>query len=221
MSHQASHLLAFTDRTLQGVISNGCFYQLAARLARYTKNDTYAEWAEKTYDWLWTSQLINQDTWEVYDSYHFDERTKTCPSDQIGLIQWSYNIGTMIMGTAFMWNHTGDQKWADRLNGYLPNVQRVFFLPEYGGNVMTEYACEGNGNCNKDQRSFKAYLSRWLALTVQMAPFTSPTIMPWLQGSAQAAIRQCVAGPGNAVGGPVACGRKWYGMSRHCPEDFC
>lgn len=33
-------------------IANGGFFQLAARLARYTGNSTYSDWAEKTYDWM-------------------------------------------------------------------------------------------------------------------------------------------------------------------------
>lgn len=88
--------------TSKNTISNGCFFQLAARLARYTKNSTYADWAEKTYDWMWTSQLINEETYEVYDSFSFTEQTRQCPSDKVQLIQWTYNIGTMIMGSAFM-----------------------------------------------------------------------------------------------------------------------
>lgn len=32
--------------------SNGGFFQLAARLARHTKNETYAEWAVKSWDWM-------------------------------------------------------------------------------------------------------------------------------------------------------------------------
>lgn len=71
---------------------------------------------------------------------------------------------------------------------------------------MVEYACEDHGTCNKDQRSFKAYLARWLAITVQLAPFTTGRILPWLQTSAGAAFKAC---SGGAPGG-VVCGRRWY-----------
>lgn len=71
---------------------------------------------------------------------------------------------------------------------------------------MVEYACEPSANCNKDQRSFKAYLARWLAVSVQIAPFTGGIIIPWLQTSASAAFRVC---SGGAPGG-VVCGRRWY-----------
>jgi mannan endo-1,6-alpha-mannosidase len=36
--------------TYKNSISNGCFFNLAARLAKYTGNDTYAQWADKTWD---------------------------------------------------------------------------------------------------------------------------------------------------------------------------
>jgi mannan endo-1,6-alpha-mannosidase len=187
----------------KNTISNGCFFQLAARLARYTGNQTYADWADKAYEWLTvTSPLVNAD-YEVYDSISFTDDHCNKP---IGEVQWTYNIGTLIAGVAFMYNHTdGADIWRKRLEGYLANTQRVFFLPEYGGKTMVEYACEPGGNCNKDQRSFKAYLSRWLTVTMQLAPFTVPQIKPWIETSAQAAARACSNTPQG-----LACGRTWY-----------
>jgi hypothetical protein len=106
-----------------------------------------------------------------------------------------------------MYNHTnGAQVWKDRILGYLENTQRVFFAPQYAnGKVMTEYACEPLNNCNKDQRSFKAYLSRWLAVCAQLAPFSQGTIMPWIQESSNAAAKACTS-----TDKGVACGRTWY-----------
>jgi mannan endo-1,6-alpha-mannosidase len=105
-----------------------------------------------------------------------------------------------------MYNYTnGNAKWQQRLAGLLDNTQRVFF-PEFGGGkVMVEYACETQNNCNKDQRSFKAYLSRWLAVSAQLAPFTAGQITPWLQSSAIAAAKACTP---SAAG--LGCGRTWY-----------
>jgi mannan endo-1,6-alpha-mannosidase len=96
--------------------------------------------------------------------------------------------------------------WKERLNGYLNNTQNVFFPAKYGGKILTEYACETQDNCNKDQRSFKGYLARWLAVATQLAPYTQSQIMPWLQTSAGAAAKVCSGGPP----GGVVCGRKWY-----------
>jgi mannan endo-1,6-alpha-mannosidase len=65
-------------------------------------------------------------------------------------------------------------------------------------------ACEASGKCNVDQKSFKAYLSRWMAQTSQVAPFTYDTIKPLLVSSAAAAAKSC---SGGADG--VTCGNKW------------
>ena len=69
---------------------------------------------------------------------------------------------------------------------------------------MYEVACEPNGKCNTDQRSFKAYLAQWMAATTKLAPFTYDMIMPKLQKSAQAAAASCNGGQdGNQ------CGLQW------------
>lgn len=52
-------------------------------------------------------------------------------------------------------------------------------------------------------------------MTVQVAPFTTGQILPWLQTSAMAAVKQCVA----ASAGGVACGRKWYAESDDGTRD--
>lgn len=70
---------------------------------------------------------------------------------------------------------------------------------------MFEVACEPHHTCNIDQRSFKAYLARFLALTVKMAPFTADSIMPRLRTSAVAAARHCGFGDDANT-----CGQKWY-----------
>ena len=72
---------------------------------------------------------------------------------------------------------------------------------------MSEISCEGPAKqtCNQDQPSFKAYLSRWMAITTQMAPFTADIIMPRLQKSAAAAAAQCIGGKSGRM-----CGRRWY-----------
>lgn len=80
-------------------ISNGGFFQLAARLARYTGNDTYAQWADKTWDWMETTPLFG-DEYNVYDGANIDLNC-TVPSPH----QWTYNVGTFLMGAANMYNY--------------------------------------------------------------------------------------------------------------------
>lgn len=76
---------------------------------------------------------------------------------------------------------------------------------------MYEATCERNTGgqggepCNTDQRSFKAYLSRWLAATTLLAPWTADTIMPLLRASALAAAQSCSGGSDD-----VTCGNRWW-----------
>jgi hypothetical protein len=67
-----------------------------------------------------------------------------------------------------------------------------------------EVACEPNNNCNVDQLSFKAYLSRWMAATTKVAPWTADQILPLLASSAQAAAQSCSGGDTGNI-----CGTKW------------
>jgi mannan endo-1,6-alpha-mannosidase len=59
---------------------------------------------------------------------------------------------------------------------------------------MIEVTCEIQGTCNIDQRSFKAYLSRWMGYTAAVAPWTRDLLNPRLQASAMAAAAQCTGG---------------------------
>ena len=74
----------------------------------------------------------------------------------------------------------------------------------FDNGVMKEVACEDNGKCDVDQRSFKAYLARWMAATTKVAPWTGATIMPLLQSSAKAAVATCTGGSDSQQ-----CGMKW------------
>jgi len=69
---------------------------------------------------------------------------------------------------------------------------------------MKEVACEDDGQCDVDQRSFKAYLARWMGYTAIIAPWTRDIIDPLLRTSAQAAVAQCNAGVNQ-----TSCGLKW------------
>jgi len=47
-------------------ISNGAFFQISARLARFTGNQTYVDWAEKIWDWVEEIGLMSS-TYDIYD----------------------------------------------------------------------------------------------------------------------------------------------------------
>jgi mannan endo-1,6-alpha-mannosidase len=88
-----------TGFKIKNAISNGGLFQIAARLARYTGNHTYADWAEKIWDWSATTPLLNTSTWNVDD-------TTTTESDctDHGDLQWTYNYGTYLIGAAYLYN---------------------------------------------------------------------------------------------------------------------
>ena len=85
-------------------ISNGCFFNLAARLGAYTHNETYFQWADKMWDWVSNPSIyLITENYMVFDGT--DDR-KNC-SDQ-NRVQWSYNAGVFLLGAATMWNQVSD-----------------------------------------------------------------------------------------------------------------
>ncbi|KAF1953452.1 glycosyl hydrolase family 76 protein [Byssothecium circinans] len=185
----------------KNLASNGGFFQLGARLALYTGNDTYAQKAIEVYDWMSnTVPLITKD-YHVFDGL---DALKNCSEPDRS--QWTYNYGIMIGGAAYMYNYTnGAQIWAERLQGFINRIP--YFIPEGYGSIMLE-PCEIPQKCNIDQVSFKAYLARWLAVSAQLAPFTAPQVMPHLQKAGKAAAQTCVSSDGVPL--PYKCGNRWY-----------
>lgn len=181
-------------------ISNGGLFQIAARLARYTGNTTYSDWAEKVWDWTAGVGLIDAQNYAIYDG---TDSSQNCSS--VNHVQWTYNVGMFVYGAAAMSNISAPSSpWASRVEG-LVNGSNVFFSPYSNAtNVMFEVACEEAGTCDTDQYAFKGFLARWLSKSSVLAPQIEGTIAPWLQTSAQAAARSCV-GLGNS-----SCGTKWY-----------
>jgi mannan endo-1,6-alpha-mannosidase len=85
--------------TTKNSISNGGLFQLSARLARYTNNQTYSDWAEKIWDWSASSPLLNNQTWKIADTTTIATQCK-----DHGDLQWTYNYGTYMSGCAYLYN---------------------------------------------------------------------------------------------------------------------
>ncbi|KAL2393304.1 Mannan endo-1,6-alpha-mannosidase DCW1 [Exophiala dermatitidis] len=178
----------------KNTISNGCFFNMASRLAVYTGNQTYADWAVKMWDWC-SAIGLRDDNYNFYDG---SDDTLNCT--ELDHLQWTYNAGTFLVGAANMYNYTnGSSEWKDRLNGIIGNL-KIFLKND----VMYEQACETVGTCNIDQRSFKAYLARWMAAAAVKAPFTYSSLKPILEASAKAAAAVCTGGSNG-----TSCGLKW------------
>ncbi|KAH8671468.1 glycoside hydrolase [Xylariales sp. PMI_506] len=176
-------------------IANGCFFNLGARLARYTQNETYAKWAEDTWDWV-TQIGFMSGNYAIYDGAHVETNCT-----DINKAQFSYNNAVYLLGAAYMFNYTnGDSVWEDRINGLLDATLKTFFP----NNIAYEIACETQMTCTTDMLSFKTYLHRWLSTMTQIAPFTATTVLPVLKDSATAAINQCTGGDNGRT-----CGFGW------------
>lgn len=84
--------------TYKNSIANGCFFNLGARLARYTGNATYAAWAERIWDWEQSVGLIDND-FNIFDGA---SDVQNCTV--ITPLQWSYNAGIYLHGAANLYN---------------------------------------------------------------------------------------------------------------------
>ena len=80
-------------------IAAGAFFQLAARLARYTGNQTYADWATKSYEWTSTVGFISDD-YRVFDGAFVKGNCSA-----ISRLQWTYVAATFMYGSAVMTNY--------------------------------------------------------------------------------------------------------------------
>ncbi|GKZ23217.1 hypothetical protein AbraIFM66951_001281 [Aspergillus brasiliensis] len=190
--------------TYKTSISNGGLFQLAARLARYTNNQTYVDWANTIWDWS-VNHLVNEKTWDVADSTNTE---LDCTS--IGNNQWSYNYAVFLSGAAYMYNYTNGEttKWKNGLDGLLNVTFAKFFPSKYGGEIMSEILCEPMEVCDDNEIAYKGLLAGSLTLTSMVAPYTSSVILPRLQGSAVGAAKQCSGGSDNTT-----CGQRWYQSS--------
>lgn len=186
----------------KNTVSNGCLFHIAARLYRYTSNESYAEWAEKTWDWVADLDYINTqgDAWPVYDGGFISDNCT-----EVSNLEWTYNTGLFIAGAAYMYNHTSDEKWLTRIQ-HIWERAKVFFMPTT--NIMYEAACQPTGRCNNDQRCFKAIFSRFLGLTCLMAPAMNSDIQSYLADTIPGVQASCSGGTDGHT-----CGLNWGNSS--------
>ncbi|KAI1333070.1 glycoside hydrolase family 76 protein [Xylariaceae sp. FL0255] len=181
-------------------VSNGGFFQMSARLARATNNDTYERWAEKVWDWSTKVQFIDQD-YVVHDGASSKQQC-----NPVNPTSYSYSQGIYMYGAAIMFNYTGgNSTWGDRASGLLKGSQLYFSPFNNATDIMFEESCETLGTCDTDMKSFKGYLSRFMAASTQMMPSLRPDVQKWLDASAIAAGKACSGGENGTT-----CGEKWY-----------
>ncbi|KAL2140496.1 hypothetical protein VTI28DRAFT_3739 [Corynascus sepedonium] len=190
---------------IKNTLSNAIFLNLGARLARYTGDQTYAEWAEKTWDWLSTIGLV-----EHYGNFigvHDRVSAETCTD--VNEDSWTVNAGVLLEGAAYMYNHTtGDVQstWRTRIR----NITALEFANSFpfthdDQRILVEYNCEfGSEPCDTETHFYKGIYLRALANTAKLAPFTRDDIARRFRDSAEAAVKVCDGGTNGR-----ACGYKW------------
>lgn len=180
----------------KNTISNGGLFHMAARLARYTSNDTYADVAETVWDWLTDIGFVdlNGDSYSIYDGAKV---TDSC--GDIDDNEWTYNFGVLLAGTAYLYNYTEDSKWETAATQIVSGMS--IFLDS---NVLYERQCQSSGTCTTDERSFRSITARCLGLTAKLVPSLQSTIMEILDASASGAAASCSGGTDG-----VTCGQDW------------
>lgn len=180
-------------------IANGAFFNIAARLARYTGDDAYAGTARSTFQWMKAAGLIDPD-YNVWDGAHVEMDCK-----DINHAQFSYTAAILLQGAAFMWDFSQEHYWRNEVNNLLQAILNTFF-PE---GVFFEPPCEGTtnipeGGCTQDMKFFRGFVLRWMADAAQLCPWTREPIMAAILSSAQAAVETCTGGENGRM-----CGMRW------------
>jgi mannan endo-1,6-alpha-mannosidase len=82
----------------KNTISNGCFFNIAARLYKYLGDDMYSDWAARIWEW-------EVDVGQITNDYQFQDGAwvaENCTT--LNPKQWTYNAGVHLAGAAAMWN---------------------------------------------------------------------------------------------------------------------
>lgn len=183
-------------------ISNGGFFQLAARLARATGDDEYLKWAETIWNWSWDKGLIDHDLYRIYDGVDIRDQCQ-----KVNGASYTYLSGIYLYGASILANHTGKPEWTDRAEKLLDGASWFFSTDEDSKNVMYEGACEPVDSCfkgNADMSTFKGYLADLMWKSAVMLPSLHSKVAEWLIPTAKAAAQSCQGGQSN-----TQCGMKW------------
>jgi mannan endo-1,6-alpha-mannosidase len=190
-------------------IGNGNFAQLGNRLARFTGNSTYSDWAQKATQWALDISLISP-TGRVFDG---TDDNKNC--SELNHIQWSSSAGTFISSAAYALNQTTSPFWTSLLYN-LTQSANVFVQD----NVLYEVACDAGDNCSVDQIAMRGILIRALTRVQDLVQdsmssngttdstgpqLTRPVISNILLKSAEAAAATCTGGDSG-----TECSDKWW-----------
>ena len=162
--------------------------------------------------WTHAVGYIDAD-YNIFDGAHVEENCT-----DINKAPFLYTAAIFIQGLGFMHNYvrppptlgvlvvladsrrqTAKEPWPTHLEGLINRTIAVFFPDGVATEVAREL--EHVNQCTADMLSLKGYVHRFMAQTVQMAPFMHDTIMPALRWSAAGMTKGC-----NPDG---TCGFRW------------
>lgn len=180
----------------KNTISTACMMTMAARIGRYTGNETYFEHANKAYEWLQDIGFIvdNSGSTSVYDGSGVSNNCTV-----VNVNEWTYNYAVLMSGCAYIYNATGDSTWLQRTQDLFEGSQ-IFFIDD----IMYEKTCQPSNKCTTDQRSFKSLFSRSLGQVAKLVPSLTDDAMKLIQASAEGAAKSCTGGTDGHT-----CGLNW------------
>lgn len=79
---------------------NACFFTLGARLARFTGNETYAMYADKTWRWLSKVKFLDEKKWQVYLGALVENNCGNVTKEV-----YTVDLAWLTVGAAFMYNY--------------------------------------------------------------------------------------------------------------------
>lgn len=174
--------------------SNANFFLLAARLAKFTGNATYSDWAEKSFAWARDVGLISK------EYFVYDGASTSDDCEQINRLQWTQNHASYTEGAAIMYNMTAGNNWSDTVTGLMNSTKN--FLDD--NLVLVEVACERNGKCDTDHRAYKGIAVNSYARAALLAPSIEDLVDSMLGASAKGAANAC-----EGTGEEVKCKLSW------------
>lgn len=184
-------------------VSTLSFFNIAARLAHYTWNQTYVDWAYKINEWMIDSgYMVEPRDGRVFRIYDGAGTETNCTDISKG--EWSYNYGMYMSGCAFLHDllqDNGGETWKDNFEMAWTRSKQIFFPRN---KTMTEPSCMPFDTCNNDQRSFRSSLARFLGHAMILFPDFDDEILEYMQASAKAAAQSCSGGTDG-----ITCGEDW------------
>ncbi|PVI02808.1 glycoside hydrolase family 76 protein [Periconia macrospinosa] len=196
------------------------FFLLSARLARFTGNKTYTEWAGKAYQWAEDHKFI--DKFQVYGGASVKDNCS-----KVEKAQWSMDHAVFTEGAAVMYNLTnGAEKWKNIVAGFANSTQtfinsttKTLYEPTCEirtcsaaddvniDNVLSRIACMNAGRCSVEQRAYKGVAIRSYYHTMRYAPFSAEKLQSVASSSAKGAKRSCYGLLDNDS--DIFCGFSW------------